>query len=149
MLSGLTLLDFDLRCSAQTVAAKLQVCLNCHVLLQDLMLLKQSQVLTNLASLDEDEAGRAELASQRWQVSTCIIFSLTDIASHTLLSSAATCFGLYCAHYAESRLGSHHTVLMLEGCCQCSMPSGLIKLITCVCCCFDYMKSRICVCPMA
>ena len=38
--------------------------------LQELMLLKQSQVLTNLASLDEAEAARAESASLRWQVSS-------------------------------------------------------------------------------
>ena len=33
------------------------------------MLLKQSQVLTNLASLDEEESARAESATLRWQVS--------------------------------------------------------------------------------
>lgn len=33
------------------------------------MLLKQSQVLTHLASLDEEEAARAESAGLRWQVS--------------------------------------------------------------------------------
>lgn len=37
---------------------------------QELMLLKQSQVLTNLASLDEEEAARAESAGLRWQVSS-------------------------------------------------------------------------------
>lgn len=34
------------------------------------MLVKQSQVLTNLASLDEEEAARAESAALRWQVSS-------------------------------------------------------------------------------
>ena len=47
------------------------------------MLLKQNQVLTNLASLDEEEAARAESAGLRWQVSS--FASLTYSHMHTRL----------------------------------------------------------------
>lgn len=40
------------------------------------MLLKQSQVLTNLASLDEEEAARAESARLRWQVGSFASFPI-------------------------------------------------------------------------
>ncbi|KAL3152810.1 hypothetical protein ABBQ38_012392 [Trebouxia sp. C0009 RCD-2024] len=53
----------QLHLDSQQVQAKLA-----HALQnEELMLLKQSQVLTNLASLDEEEAARAESATLRWQ----------------------------------------------------------------------------------
>ena len=42
---------------------------------QELMLTKQSEVLSNLANLDEEEAVRAESASLRWRVSSPSHFS--------------------------------------------------------------------------
>lgn len=83
------------------------------MLLQDLMLLKQSQVLTNLASLDEEEAGRAESASLRWQVRRLI--SLQYCESCTAVQCGYM-FQLTLSLYAGPKLGpcSHHTVLMLK-----------------------------------
>ena len=49
---------------------------DCNVWFQELMLLKQSQVLTNLASLDEEEAARAESARLRWQVGSFASFPI-------------------------------------------------------------------------
>ena len=53
------------------------------------MLVKQSQVLTNLAILDEEEAARAESAGLRWQVSSFSSHLFSHNLLPPLLSSAA------------------------------------------------------------
>lgn len=45
------------------------------------MLTKQNEVLSNLASLDEEEAARAQTASSRWQVSPVYNIILVCICS--------------------------------------------------------------------
>ena len=46
-----------------------------------MMLTKQNQVLSNLATLDEEEAQRAQMAAKRWQVSSDIPESSTLLCS--------------------------------------------------------------------
>ena len=58
------------------------------------MLTKQNEVLSNLASLDEEEAARAQTASSRWQVS--------PIWNTTILWDVLVAFTLCLAHHAMS-----------------------------------------------
>ncbi len=62
--------------------------------LQELVLTKQNEVLSNLASLDEEEAARAQTASSRWQVS--------PIWNTTFLWDVLVAFTLCLAHHAMS-----------------------------------------------
>lgn len=109
-------------------------CLKCRAWFQELMLLKQSQVLTNLASLDEEEAARAESAGLRWQVSP--FASLTRSHMHTRLSLCTPqpllpCFYLLQLYlklscfesvaFCCSGICCAHAVLMLCLCCAVLM----------------------------
>ena len=58
------------------------------------MLTKQNEVLSNLASLDEEEAARAQRASSRWQVSPSY--------NTTFLYVVLVVFPLCFAHHAMS-----------------------------------------------
>ena len=72
------------------------------------MLTKQNEVLSNLASLDEEEAARAQAASSRWQVSPTynIHPSLCCTSSVSVVCGTPRCVTLQCLPTLQKHLGN-------------------------------------------